>query len=211
MGSFRERQRQVREDEILNRAERLLGAKGYHAMAMDELSEAVGIAKATLYQHFATKEDLVAAVIIRSMLRFVDQVANRSLDLGPLDRLTQALGWVIDQRYAEPAAEDIGPMMEEFFRIFSVRSDFAAAQQRCWLCITDLVDEAKAQGQVQASLSTPVLVGVFYSLAMGYYCGVLVKEGTVSVETLKNTLTSIFVGGVAATSGTSVAGPTSVS
>ncbi len=67
--SLRERQRQVREDTILDIAHELMVTQGYANMSMDDLAGKVGISKATLYQHFPSKEEVAINVIGRGMRR----------------------------------------------------------------------------------------------------------------------------------------------
>lgn len=48
---------------ILNAAERLFVEKGYHAISMREIADAVGMTKAALYYHFRDKEQLFMAIL----------------------------------------------------------------------------------------------------------------------------------------------------
>jgi AcrR family transcriptional regulator len=48
---------------ILDAAIPMLAAHGYHGLSMRELAEAVGLTQSGLLHHFATKEDLVRAVL----------------------------------------------------------------------------------------------------------------------------------------------------
>lgn len=52
-------------ERILNAAYELFGRRGIRAVGTDEVIERAGVAKATLYRHFATKNDLVLAVLER--------------------------------------------------------------------------------------------------------------------------------------------------
>ncbi len=56
--SFKEQMLQAREDAIIRSVNRLLAEKGFEAMTVDEVAADVGIAKASLYKHFPSKEDL---------------------------------------------------------------------------------------------------------------------------------------------------------
>ena len=68
--SFREQVLQVREDAIVSAVNRLLAEKGFEAMTVDEVAADVGIAKASLYKHFASKEALAAAAMVRVLDRW---------------------------------------------------------------------------------------------------------------------------------------------
>src|SRR5579862_5168701 len=72
--SFKERQYQEREELILQVAEQMLIARGYHEMSMDDIAAQVGIARGTLYRHFASKEDLVFAFVKRDLTVFVQHL-----------------------------------------------------------------------------------------------------------------------------------------
>jgi AcrR family transcriptional regulator len=52
-------------ERILNAAYELFSRRGIRAVGTDEVIERAGVAKATLYRHFATKNDLVLAVLQR--------------------------------------------------------------------------------------------------------------------------------------------------
>jgi AcrR family transcriptional regulator len=52
-------------ERILNAAYDLFSRRGIHAVGIDEVIDRAGVAKATLYRHFATKNDLVLAVLQR--------------------------------------------------------------------------------------------------------------------------------------------------
>ena len=52
-------------DRILNTADRLFYATGIHAVGVDRIIAEAGVARATFYRHFPTKDDLIAAYLGR--------------------------------------------------------------------------------------------------------------------------------------------------
>ena len=70
--SFKTQMLQAREDAIIQTASRLLAEKGFEAMTVDEVAANVGIAKASLYKHFPSKEDLAAAAMVKLMQKAQD-------------------------------------------------------------------------------------------------------------------------------------------
>lgn len=98
--SFRARMHEVREDAIVRAVNRLLAEKGFDAMTLDEVAAEVGIAKASLYKHFPSKEDLAAAAMVRLMRQaqeFLDQVPA---DEAPMDRLRRVARWTMGLQLA---------------------------------------------------------------------------------------------------------------
>ncbi|MEO0394101.1 MAG: helix-turn-helix domain-containing protein [Pseudomonadota bacterium] len=59
-----------KQDDILNAAEALFDARGFHAVGIDAVIERAGVSPRTLYRHFASKNVLVAAVLKHRDQRF---------------------------------------------------------------------------------------------------------------------------------------------
>ncbi len=59
-------------DRILDEAERLVQVRGFNAFSYADISKAVGIQKASLHHHFATKTDLGVALVDRYRRAFGD-------------------------------------------------------------------------------------------------------------------------------------------
>jgi len=63
----RKRDRERRQNEIINAAEKLFFSKGYDEIAMDDVAADAGLAKGTLYTYFKSKESLCYAVALRGL------------------------------------------------------------------------------------------------------------------------------------------------
>ncbi len=55
----------VRRDELMDAALRLCTDIGYDAMSIEQVTQAVGVAKGTFYYHFGSKTDLLIAMVTR--------------------------------------------------------------------------------------------------------------------------------------------------
>jgi AcrR family transcriptional regulator len=75
--SFKEQVHRVREDAIVGAVNRLLAAKGYELMTVDEVAAEAGLSKASLYKHFTSKEELAAAAMVRALDRALHQVQEQ--------------------------------------------------------------------------------------------------------------------------------------
>ncbi len=99
--SFREQMHIAREDAIVSAVNRLLAEKGFEAMTVDEVAAEVGIAKASLYKHFPSKEDLAAAAMVRVMNRALDFLATRdAVQASPLEHLRAVARWTMEVQLA---------------------------------------------------------------------------------------------------------------
>ncbi len=100
--SFREQVLRARGEAILVSVNRLLAEKGFDVMTVDEVAADVGIAKASLYKHFASKEELAAAAMIRVLDRALAQLETQQADAHatPLEQLKAATRWTMQVQLA---------------------------------------------------------------------------------------------------------------
>ena len=98
--SFKQQMLQAREDAIIHAVNLLLAEKGFEAMTVDEVAANVGIAKASLYKHFPSKEDLAAAAMVRVMNRARDFIKALPQDATPIANLRAVVRWVLQVKLA---------------------------------------------------------------------------------------------------------------
>jgi AcrR family transcriptional regulator len=98
--SFKEQMLQAREEAIIRVVNLLLAEKGFEAMTVDEVAASVGIAKASLYKHFPSKEDLAAAAMVSVMRRAQDYIATLPADAVPIDNLRAVVRWTMEVKLA---------------------------------------------------------------------------------------------------------------
>ena len=98
--SFKAQMLVAREAAIIRAVNRLLADKGFDLMTVDEVAAEVGIAKASLYKHFPSKEHLAAAAMVR--LSDLAQVFMAALPshATPLAQLKSVARWMLEQQLA---------------------------------------------------------------------------------------------------------------
>jgi TetR/AcrR family transcriptional regulator of autoinduction and epiphytic fitness len=98
--SFKQQMLQAREVAIVQTVNRLLAEKGFEAMTVDEVAAQVGIAKASLYKHFASKEELAAAAMVGVMRRAQDFISALPATDTPLQNLRAVVRWTLEVKLA---------------------------------------------------------------------------------------------------------------
>jgi len=89
----KERQREERENLILENAARMLARDGFQDLNLDALAAAVEYSKGTLYLHFKTKEDLVLAVATLSLKHRADLLERAASFQGTTRERARAMGF----------------------------------------------------------------------------------------------------------------------
>lgn len=182
--SFRQQVLQVREDAIVSAVNRLLAEKGFEAMTVDEVAADVGIAKASLYKHFASKEELAAAAMVRVLdhaLAFIDQRNAVHAQAAPLEQLKAVAHWTMTVQLA-------GEMPSLPSQSSSLRT--ALMQHRTYLdrvvSVSDRLGAwivaAQAAGSVNPSLPAEVVLYTLFARACDPVLGLLKAGGNYSDE-----------------------------
>lgn len=97
---LKEQMHRVREDAIVASVIRLLADKGFDLMTVDEVAADVGIAKASLYKHFSSKEELAAAAMVRILDRALAFVEGLPREGAPLAQLQAVARWAMQVQLA---------------------------------------------------------------------------------------------------------------
>lgn len=161
MTTFKEKEKQRREQEILAQAKQLISSRGYSQLTMDDLAEAVGISKPTLYQHFKSKEELAAQVYIQDHADFNRHFLSLP-DLSPLQQIIHMMRIMMKRRYeADSLMAQLGP---EMFNIMRNSPVLCEMRNNTMSQFYDLVDAAKAQGEINIPTPTPIIAGAMFGM-----------------------------------------------
>jgi AcrR family transcriptional regulator len=86
-----------RRDQILDTAAELFAARGFHGVSVGELGRACGITGPALYKHFASKDAVLAEMLVSISERLLDEGRDRVARSGDAESAVEALvSWHID-------------------------------------------------------------------------------------------------------------------
>jgi AcrR family transcriptional regulator len=89
-------------DRVLDTADRLFFSVGVHAVGVDRIIDEAGVARATLFRHFRTKDDLIAAYLERRAARSRAALADLRADHADPHRMLAAIADVVDDYRDQP-------------------------------------------------------------------------------------------------------------
>src|SRR2546421_1121446 len=165
--TLKEKQRQEREDLILQAAEEVLMEKGYHETSIDEIASRVGIAKGTVYLHFARKEDLVIALFERDLEKFL-QLVETTIATGLTARAKmEAIMDVLYGSFFSKRFQLLHSLTNstDLRKIFiEKKGSMRVTWERLFARITSLLEEGKAAGEFDPTIPTSVMASAFFSL-----------------------------------------------
>lgn len=198
--SFREQVLRAREDAIVESVNRLLAEKGFDLMTVDEVAADVGIAKASLYKHFTSKEELAAAAMVRVLDRAtaaLDAIEADAALARPIDRLLAIARWTMQVQLAGEMPSL--PSQNSTLRAALVaHKPYIERLMQVSERLGEWITAAQAAGHIQPALPPEVVLYTLFARACDPVLGMLKASGQHSDERIIELLVGTCFGGLAA-------------
>ncbi|MDP6344889.1 MAG: TetR/AcrR family transcriptional regulator [Alphaproteobacteria bacterium] len=159
-GPTRGRKSEASRAQILDAAARLLRDQGYGAMTLRQIAERADIKAGSVYYHFASKDEILDAVLARGLHVVIEAVEGRLAALpagaGHLERIAAAVAAHLEALlahgdYTSAGIRTFGQVPEASRQKDErLREEYIALWQH-------LLQQAQAAGEIRADLDTSVL------------------------------------------------------
>ncbi len=159
---FKKQQFDAREEAILNAVNGLLSEKGYDLMTMDDVADAVGIAKGSLYKHFPSKEKLAGAAMVRLLQETTAQLDALPETLPAVQQLEAILRWSLQHRLAG-GVPHLPSTSRALQRSMLLNLHYLAAAIPLNKRFYALVEQAKREQAINQAIPDDVIVYTLYS------------------------------------------------
>jgi AcrR family transcriptional regulator len=148
------RERRNRSDEVLSAAIDLFHRKGYASASIQDVADAVGVLKGSLYHYIDSKEDLLARIFDesdRQSHEIMDRVA--AMEVSAVERLHAfAESWAL---WYMKNVERTSLYFNEWRHLTGERLDYVIEQRHGYeRYVADLIEAAKAEGAGDRALDT---------------------------------------------------------
>jgi AcrR family transcriptional regulator len=159
---FKKQQFEAREEAILDATNQLLSRKGFDLMTMDDVAEAVGIAKGSLYKHFTSKEKLAAATMVRLLTQTLEQLDAMPAEWSAVQKLEAMLRWSLEHRL-KGGVPHLPSTRGAFQRSLLMNFDYVAVAMKLNKRVEALISEAKTARAIDAAMPDDVIAFTLYS------------------------------------------------
>jgi AcrR family transcriptional regulator len=205
--SIKEQIQRVREQAIVAAVNRLLATKGYDAMTVGEVAAEAGMAKASLYKLFTSKEELAGAAMVGVLdraLAFVDglrdeagQAAGAGRPTSPLDQLKAVTRWAM-QTQLEGEMPSLPAQNSNLSA--SLQSNDAYMDRLIALSnrLSIWITEAQTSGRLQAGLPAELVLYTLFARACDPVVALLKESGQYTHAQIIDWVTSTTFDGLAA-------------
>ena len=159
---FKKQQFEAREEAILDAVNQLLSEKGFDLMTMDDVADAVGVAKGSLYKHFSSKVKLAAAVMTRLLRQTVEVLDRMPVEWRAVRRLEEILRWSLQHRM-RGGVPHLPSTRGALQRALMFNLEYLALALKVNKIFYALVKTAKIDGDIHAGVSDDVIVYTLYA------------------------------------------------
>jgi AcrR family transcriptional regulator len=167
--SLREKQRQERQELILQAAEQVFDEKGYRDTSMDEIAARVGIGTATIYSHFASKEELmIAAILERGFQRgrqYVEEIG--ATEKSATEKLREIFHFLVSGEFFRRRVQlfyALGSGCEAQKALLASRKVIAENSSMFAGTLATIIEQGKAAGEFRQEMSTATMLKAFIGL-----------------------------------------------
>lgn len=156
--------RKIEFQDLMTETENLLLENGYDSFHFKLLANRLNVARSTIYEYYASKEELVTAYMMNIMNRVTAEIEALDRTSSALQQLQQILRIFIKYSQIHQITQMIplinrnsSPMVKSSIDKLSRDHDIIYAN------ITNLMDQAKQTGDIRSDVPTSVLARVYFT------------------------------------------------
>ncbi|HBI48804.1 TetR family transcriptional regulator [Moraxella osloensis] len=171
--TFKQRMMLERESLIIETVNHLLATKGYDAMTVDEIADTVGIAKASLYRHFPSKEALGMAALVDIMHKALEVINQlNATDQTAIDKLKALTQWAMRLKLAQKMP-NLPSENSQLRELLIANDDYTNNLVMLSDSIGEWIEQAQAEGKLQSNIPGLAILYTLYARACDPVLGFL--------------------------------------
>jgi AcrR family transcriptional regulator len=154
-----------RPQELLDAALAVFADRGYRATTLDQVAEAAGVTKGTIYHYFSTKEEL----LLRAIEHYQDRAFARldAVRRGDYDSTADRIREFVVQAFGsdDPARRRVHALLQGIGTDApDVRREWLrTGPVRAWRLLTKLIGDGQASGEFRTDVDAEVAARLFVS------------------------------------------------
>lgn len=171
--TFKQRMMLERESLIIETVNHLLATKGYDAMTVDEIADTVGIAKASLYRHFPSKEALGMAALVDIMHKALEVINQlNATDQTAIDKLKALTQWAMRLKLAQKMP-NLPSENSQLRELLIANDDYTNNLVMLSDSIGEWIEQAQVEGKLQSNIPGLAILYTLYARACDPVLGFL--------------------------------------
>ena len=148
-------------ERVIGAARRVLARDGAAALSMRNVASEAGITATAIYRHFASKDELLRALIRERYDVFLQYLADAPAGRKPIDRLVAVFDRYLDFAIEHPRAYELLFVSPHGISIDRYPTDFNSGRSRGFRRLRALVEACMAAGQLREGDATDVALDLY--------------------------------------------------
>jgi AcrR family transcriptional regulator len=178
----------------LDAAFAIIVEQGYEALTMEAVAARVGISRQTLYNHFASRDEIVLRAIVTLTDQGIEVIHSFDPSLPPVERLKGVARWMLESRFAPMRAALV--KVKHSLMPFKSHPDYLLAFERRASALADIVASAQAAGQLRRDLPSRLIVQMLLGLVSDASYEGLIQEGETTQPEVIDAIIDVFFTGL---------------
>jgi len=181
-----------RRDQILSAAAACFAAQGFHATSMADVVGASGLSAGSVYRYFASKDDLIGAIVDRYLEGLVGHFARAHMtSSSPADTVIDAIR-LLTQGLIDTPFQPFAQLMPQFWsearRNETIRQRGETAFRALLGQFADIVRRAQGEGTLQTDLEPSGVAQVMLALVQGFFLQSILLGQDAALEVYADTV-----------------------
>jgi AcrR family transcriptional regulator len=184
---------ETRKEEIVRTAEMLFKKKGYNAVTMRDIAQAVGIKAASLYNHIQSKQQILSEIIIAIGEEFTQGMSEIvEAKLTSIEKLEHIIGLHVRITMANPSR--MATMNNDWMHLEEQIEYYLTLRRNYEESFRQILKEGIAKGELKAVNPEIILFSIISTLR-SLYLWIPKREDSIK-EDLLGTLSKVLLTGV---------------
>lgn len=162
-GRYQQKQWDARHAAIFEALEQLSGERGFSNVTMDDLADRVGISKATLYQHFESKDAMLVELMARHEDAFIATL-DAIADQPPVEQLKHIMR-TIYQGHITPLRGLVSLGEDEALPVFRSNPHLIARHDQIIAGLGRIIRQGQADGSIALDLDAHTMILAMLALS----------------------------------------------
>jgi len=182
-----------RKNKIITVAAKLFKKKGYSAVTMRDLAEALDIKAASLYNHIHSKQEILSSIIIDTAEAFTDGMEDiKNQSLSTQEKLKMIIGLHIDLTIKSPDA--MACLNNDWMHLEEKLPYFVKMREEYEQNFRTILKDGIAQGEI-ANRDSEIMLFSMLSTLRTLYIWYTKKDG-VDAKTIKRDIPTTLLNGI---------------
>lgn len=153
----------IQEVDLMRETEALLLKHGYGGFNFSVLSTSLGVARSTLYEYYASKDDLIVAYMNKLMVDYIDELTTIVACDDAKGQLFQLIELMVKYAHIHTILKMIPLLRKDSEAVIEMKERFITDHVRIIQQIQMIIDHGKEKNVVRKEIPTDVLVNLLFN------------------------------------------------